>query len=109
MRLCCRDCHAIFDEEESFYFYLEPHGELDSFAVEKFAGQRCPECGADYESLAEVEVCRECGRDFEPGNLVAGVLCEDCLRWYVRNQPYLVWEYLVDEKEEFAEFIASKI
>lgn len=103
----CQVCHSVMDEDECFFFWQEWHDEVR--ATEHFAGMQCPECGADGEFLLEAVECKECGNFFEPDQLYGGELCEECLKWYVRNVPFLIWEYLEDQKDELAEFLAEKI
>ena len=108
-RMICSVCNSILDYDDCLQF--TQHWNDDLRATEQFAGLRCPECGADGEFLKEVEECKNCRNAFEPGTLIAGELCEDCLKWYVRNQPFYVWEFIevAELKDEFAEFVAARI
>ena len=106
-KLLCTVCNSVMDEEECLHFSQCWNDDLR--ATEHFAGLHCPECGADGEFLKEVDECIHCGNYFEKGTLRADVLCDDCIDWILRNWPNIAKDYLEDQRDEFAEYAATKI
>ena len=106
-KLICQVCHSVVDEEACYHFSQCWNDDLK--ATEHFAGLRCPECGADGEYLTETSECIDCHEDKDPADLIGGLICRTCYEWEVRNHPSWVLEYLADQKEEFAEFLAEKM
>lgn len=108
-KMICQVCNSIVDEEDCYHF--SQHWNDDMKATESFAGMRCPECGADGEFLTEAVTCERCHFVFEQGELIGGLLCEDCFRWAVKNHPEWVldWMKFANVKGEFAEYVAERI
>ena len=54
MKYLCLECDTEFYEEEGLILHREVHTELDGCPSEMIAEIRCPCCGADWQSLEEV-------------------------------------------------------
>lgn len=54
MKYLCLDCDTEFYEEDGLILHREVHTELDGCPSEMIGEIRCPCCGADWQSLEEV-------------------------------------------------------
>lgn len=107
--MICQVCNSVADEEDCLRF--SQHWNDDLRATEHFAEMRCPECGADGEFLVEAASCERCHIVHEPGELIGGLLCENCFTWAVKIHPEWVLDFLKEEniRDEFAEFVVERI